>query len=71
MRCAIAFHLFRRRQRLIDGMLPAPNCSGVSHLTFKTCDFARLDVPFLEKGVSAGDRARLKPVLNEAEGACR
>jgi len=27
-----------------------------------------LDVPFLEKGVSAGNRARLKPVPSEAEG---
>ena len=49
MRCAIALHLLHSRQRLIDSMLPVPNCSGVSRLTFKTCDPAGLDVPFFNK----------------------
>ena len=48
MRCAIAFHLLHRRERFIDSVLPVPNCSGVSHLTFKTCDPAGLDVPFFD-----------------------
>ena len=49
MRCAIAFHLLHRRQRLIGSVLPVQNCSAVSHLTLETCDPAGLDVPFFDK----------------------